>query len=174
MGDRKPKIEQRILIEIATALLLIGVALLQTSLAPSIYRFRIDWVLLVVVGWTLLHGLVPGLRWAMYGGVALDVLQPLPLGTHLLALLICVIGVAYITEPLDREQPLLVVLVMLGSALAYGTIVTLVMHVTVQAVPWLSFGLTSLLPTALLNAVAGVPVFGLMRRIGRQAQLEVG
>ncbi len=174
MGDRKPKIEQRILIEIATALLLIGVALLQTSLAPSIYRFRIDWVLLLVVGWTLLRGLVPGLRWAMYGGVALDVLQPLPLGTHLLALLICVIGVAYVTEPLDREQPLLVVLALLGSSLVYGTVVTLVLHVTVQAVPWLGFSLTSLLPTALLDAVAGVPVFGLMRRMSRQAQLEVG
>ena len=55
MNEARPKIEERILRQVLWALLMLGVALFQTALAPSIWRFRVDWVLLIVVGWTLLR-----------------------------------------------------------------------------------------------------------------------
>ena len=99
---------------------LVGLALFDTSLAPTIWRFRVDWVLIVAVGWTLLYGLLPGLRIALYGGVALDLLGSHLLGTHLLGLVLCVLLVALVAEPLDREGQLLTIMMLLGAALLYG------------------------------------------------------
>ena len=65
MGDRRPKIEQRVIKQLARILALLLVALFQTALAPSIWRLRVDWMLIIVIGWALLAGLASGIRWAI-------------------------------------------------------------------------------------------------------------
>lgn len=168
MGDRKLKIEQQILHQIGRALLLFAIALLQTSLAPTLWRFRADLVLIAVVSWTLLRGLVPGLRWAVYGGLALDVLGVLPIGSHLLALMVCVLVVVFLTEPLDREHPLLLIACMLGTSLLYNGILAFVQHVTLAAVPWSAYVWMVIAPIAILNTIVAIPTFGLLRRLERR------
>src|SRR5687767_11200950 len=126
MGDYRPKIEQRIIRELALMALLLSVALFQTALAPALWFFRIDWVLVAVVSWTLIRGLNAGLRWAAYGGVMLDLLSPLPIGAHLFALLVAVTIIAVMTDGLPRDNRLVptmsIVLVSLPYALCLGTI----------------------------------------------------
>jgi rod shape-determining protein MreD len=173
MGDHRPKIEQRILHQVLRALLLLSLALVQTTLAPTIWRFRVDWVLIAVVGWTLLRGLMPGLRWAIYGGVSLDLLGSLPVGSHLLALVLCVIAVAYLTEPLDREQPLLIMISILSAALVYGSTLTLVLFVTGVVLPWGYTTLVELVPTALITTILAIPSFALLRRLHLRGQQRV-
>lgn len=170
MHEQRPKIEQRILRQVGLAGLLLGVALLQTALAPTLWRFRVDWVLLITVSWTLLHGLFPGLRWAIYGGIALDLLGAMPIGSHLLALLLSVCIVALITEPLDRNQPLLILAVLLGAALIYGVTLTLILHSIGQAIPWARYPLVVIVPTAIIDTIIAIPVFGLIRRFEQRGQ----
>lgn len=170
MTDRKPKIEQRVLHQCGRALLLCAIALLQTSLAPTFWRFRADWVLVAVLGWTLLRGLVPGLRWAIYGGLALDILGVLPIGSHLLALSVCVLVVVLITEPLDREHPLLVIGAAIGASLLYNGMLAVIQHVAIGAVPWGTYVLTVIAPTALIDAIVAIPMFALLRRLERRGQ----
>lgn len=170
MGDRKLKIEQQILHQIGRALLLFAIALLQTSLAPTLWRFRADWVLVAVVVWTLLRGLVPGLRWAIYGGLALDVLGVYPYGSHPLALMLCVLVIVFITEPLDREHPLLVMACAMGAALLYNGVLALVQGWTLAPVPWPSYGLTVIAPIAILDTIIAIPAFAVLRRIERRGQ----
>lgn len=170
MSDRKPKIEQRIVHQFGRAVLLFCVALLQTSLAPTVWRFRADWVLIFVICWALLRGLVPGLRWAIYGGLALDILGILPLGTHLLALLLCVLLLVALTEPLDREQPLLMMACVLGTSLLYNATLAFVQSIMVGPLPWSSYMLLVVVPTTLLNTIVAVPVFALLRRVDRRGR----
>ena len=170
MGDYRPKIEQRIMRQFGRAALLLSVALLQTALAPTFWRFRADWVLIVVIGWTILRGLIPGARWAIYGGLSLDLLGILPLGSHLLALLCCVIVVATIAEPLDREQPLLLITAMLGASLLYGSILALLLPLTNFVVPWRYYTLVEIVPTAIINTILAIPTFALLRRLHRRGQ----
>lgn len=170
MTDYRPKIEQRVLHQVLRALLLLSIALFQTSLAPTFWRFRADWVLVAVIAWTLLRGLLPGVRWALYGGISLDLLGALPLGSHLLALLLCVIGVAFLTEPLDRDQPLLLIVVMLVAALLYSSTLALIMSLTGSAVPWSSYALIVIVPTALIDTIVAIPAFALLRRLERRGQ----
>ncbi|HEX6287803.1 MAG TPA: rod shape-determining protein MreD [Herpetosiphonaceae bacterium] len=170
MGDYRPKIEQRILRQILRALMLLCVALLQTALAPTFWRFRADWVLIAVIGWTLLRGLIPGVRWAIYGGLSLDLLGTLPIGSHLLALLFCVVVVAVVVEPLDREQPLLLIGAMLGASLLYGFTLALLLPLTNFNVPWQHYPLVEIVPTAIVNTIVAIPTFALLRRLHRRGQ----
>ncbi|PLS78946.1 MAG: hypothetical protein CYG59_15795 [Chloroflexi bacterium] len=170
MHEQRPKIEQRALRQLGLAGLLLSSALLQTALAPTLWRFRVDWVLLIVLSWTLLRGLLPGLRWAIYGGLSLDLLGALPVGSHLLALLLCVCGVALVTEPLDRSQPLLVLAVMLGGALLYRVTLTLILYGVGQTIPWAQYPLVVIVPTALLDTIIAIPVWGLIRRFEQRGQ----
>lgn len=149
---------------------MLGLALLQTSLAPTIWRFRADWVLIVVIGWTLLRGLLSGVRLAIYGGLALDLLGAMPVGSHLLALLLCVIGVAFATEALDREQPLLVMVTVLAASLLYALLLALILHLVASSVPWNSYVLVVIVPTAIINTIAALPVFALLRRLQRRGK----
>ncbi len=170
MHEQRPKIEQRLLRQIGLACLLLGSALLQTALAPTLWRFKVDWVLLIVLSWTLLRGLLPGLRWALYGGLSLDLLGSLPLGSHLLALLLCVCVVALVSEPLDRNQPLLVLAVMLGGALLYRLTLTLVLQGVGQTIPWRHYPLVVIVPTAIIDTIVAIPVWGLIRRFEQRGQ----
>jgi rod shape-determining protein MreD len=170
MHEQRPKIEERIFRQFGLAGLLLGIALLQTALAPTLWRFRVDWVLLVILSWTLLRGLLPGLRWALYGGLALDLMGAMPVGSHLLALLLSVCVVALITEPLDRTQPLLVLAVMLGATLLYGVTLTLILHIIGQTIPWGQYPLVVIVPTAIIDTIIAIPVFSLLRRFEQRGQ----
>jgi rod shape-determining protein MreD len=170
MGDYRPKIEQRILRQLLRALMLLSLALIQTALAPTIWRFRPDWVLIGVIGWTILRGLIPGVRWAIYGGLSLDILGIFPLGSHLLALLCCVIVVAIVAEPLDRDQPLLLITAILGASLLYGSILALLLPLTDFVVPWRYYTLVEIVPTAIINTILAIPTFALLRRLHRRGQ----
>lgn len=170
MNDRRLKIEQRVLLQAAQALLLLTIALLQTSLAPTLWRFRPDWVLIAVAGWALLRGLLPGLSWAVYGGLSLDILGTQPIGSHLLVLVLCVLAIAFVTEPLDRDHPLLILLVMLLSALGYTIGLLLIQSLVVADIPWSSYVFTVILPIALVDTIVAIPSFALLRRVERRGR----
>lgn len=173
MGDYRPKIEQRIARQLLRALMLLSLALVQTALAPTFWRFRADWVLIAVIGWTVLRGLIPGVRWAIYGGLSLDLLGVMPIGSHLLAMLICVIGVALVVEPLDREQPLLVIGVTLAASVLYGGILSLLLFSQGFPLPWRHYTLVEIFPIAIINTILAIPTFALLRRLYKRGQPTV-
>ena len=167
MGDYRPKIEERIVKQLARISALLLVALFQTALAPSLWRFRVDWMLIVVVSWTLLSGVTAGLRWAIIGGLALDFLSPLPVGSHLLALLLAVIVAALITEGLPRGHGVVPTATVLLVSLLYGAVLALVMSLDGRPVVWARYPLTILLPGALANGAIALPVYLLLERLHR-------
>lgn len=173
MGDYRPKIEQRIIRQGARISALLLLALFQAALAPSLWRLRIDWMLIIITIWTLMHGLGPGLRWGVIGGLALDFLSPLPLGTHLLSLLFVVMVVAAISDVLPRENRLVVVVTVLLAALLYGVTLALVMSVVGWPVVWLYYPVTILLPTALADTALALPVALVLERMQRAEQPEI-
>lgn len=174
MGDRRPKLEQRVAAEIVWAIALVSLALFETSLAPTIWRFRADWVLIFAVGWTLLYGLLPGLRLALYGGIARDLLGSNPLGAHVLALLLCVMLVALVAEPLDREGPLPTLAIMLIAAILYEVTQAVVLFFSGATLPWRTYLLGELLPTAIINTVFAIPTAALLRRWHRRRAPAAG
>jgi rod shape-determining protein MreD len=173
MGDHRPKIEQRVVRELALIGLLLLVALFQTALAPALWYFRIDWVLVAVVSWTLIRGLAAGLRWACYGGVMLDLLSPLPIGAHLFALLLAVTIVAVATNSLPRDNRLVPTVSIMLVSLVYALCMGAIMALTGRPVAWSHYPLTVMAPTALANGAATLPVYLLQARFNRPERQEI-
>jgi rod shape-determining protein MreD len=168
MGDYRPKVEQRIVAELGRALGLLLIALFQVALAPSLWYFQIDWVLVVIVSWTLLRGFAAGLHSSIYGGLALDLLSPLPIGTHLLALLVAVTAIAVLTDPLPRDNRLVPITSVLLASVLYTTCVGLIMSTSGRPVAWGYYPFTIVLPSALANGVAALPTYFLLDRLQRR------
>ena len=173
MGDYRPKIEQRIVHELRCSAILLVIALVQTGLAPTLWYFRIDWVLLAVVCMTLLHGFVTGLRWALYGGLALDILSPLPLGSHLLGLVLVVTAVAVVTEGFPRDNRLVPTVTVILVSLFYAATLGGVMSAIGRPVVWTRYPITIMLPGALANGALALPVYLLVERLSRGSRAGI-
>ena len=73
-------------------------------------------------------------------------------------------------EPLDRDQRLLMPLAMLGAAILYGLTLMIVIYTGGRAMPVQQFLLVVLLPTALINTIAAIPTFALLRTVDRRGR----
>lgn len=62
-------------------------AVIQSSVLPhvAILGVKADLVLLLVIAWSIRHGVEEGLIWAFIGGIAIDVLSAAPFGVSILA-----------------------------------------------------------------------------------------
>lgn len=89
MGDSQPRrIEERLARELGLALVLLALALVQVTLLTGLAGFSVPILLVLAIARALVgagtaepvRGLMRGLWWAFYGGLALDVLGTMPLG----------------------------------------------------------------------------------------------
>jgi cell shape-determining protein MreD len=101
-----------------------AVALVQVTLLATPLGFSAPLLLVLAICRTLLGvgsafpdgGVMLGLRWALYGGLGLDICTATPLGSHALALLLAALAVAALTRSLQIAGPLLpLVAVLVGS-----------------------------------------------------------
>ncbi len=167
MNTYRPKLERRVLSQVSRAALLLVLALLQTTLLPTVWLFRVNLVLVAVISWTLLSGALAGTRWASYGGVALGLLSPLPLGAHLLGLALAVLVVSVITEELPRDSGVVISGCVLLGSLVNGVVLALSMRLAGQPISWLRYPFTVLIPETLANLLITMPVFAALQRFRR-------
>jgi rod shape-determining protein MreD len=101
-------------------LLLLAIAVLQTTLLPALSVFGVtpDAMLVVVVCCGLLRGSLDGMMWGFWGGLAIGLLSGAPLGVH--ALVLMVIGyLAGIGERSPFRAELLVPTAAIAAATAF-------------------------------------------------------
>jgi rod shape-determining protein MreD len=154
--------------------LLLGLALVQSSLGPfvSVAGIHPDWVVVAVIGWTLLRGSREGLLWAIIGGLGLDLLSSGPFGASIVALaltsLLAMLGYGrvfggYLVLPLSLTFPL---------SLAYYVIYGLLLSLLKQPIAWLPALSNVILPASLLNIGAMALLFPLLRLLHRRTGRE--
>jgi rod shape-determining protein MreD len=173
MGDTQSarKIEEHIIHEALVLLALIGVALVQTSLLPTPLSFPPALMLVLVVCRVLvgLGAAMPevavghGIRWAFYGGLALDVCAATPLGSHALALLLACLLVLLFAGRLRVGGALLPLLAVLLASLVYESVLALVHQQAVASIEWQQYALVIILPSVLLTLIPTLPIFHLLR-----------
>lgn len=176
MGDSQPRrLEEILAREVGTILLLIGLALIQVTLLIVPFGFSMPLVLVLVLSRTLIgvgsafpdSGVSVGMRWALYGGLALDLCAATPLGSHALALLISATLATLATRRIRIEGPLIPLLVVLLGAVSYE----LVLGSLTQPWPiaWRSYMLVVVLPGVLMALIPALPIFfGLRWLLRRQ------
>ncbi|MBK7915476.1 MAG: rod shape-determining protein MreD [Chloroflexi bacterium] len=149
--------------------LMLLLAVLQTAVLP---RFPILGLtpllpLLVVISWTLLHGLEEGLVWGFTAGLAMDLFSIGPLGATALAYMTAVLAVAGLVRALPENRFFIpVVVAALGS-----TVYLIVYLLFVRLLGFLPLAETAvtLAPIILLNAGFMLPIYWLIYTIDRWA-----
>jgi rod shape-determining protein MreD len=144
---------------------LIVVALLQATVMPhlTIWGVSPDLVVLVVASWGLLQGTTEGCLWGFIAGVSIDILSDAPFGAATISLVL--VG---LTAGLAKRSPLqahftLPALVVFLTTIVYNTVFMIVLQIAGQSIIWFDTLWRITLPSAVLNALLAIPVFGLMR-----------
>src|SRR5215510_8574705 len=174
MGSTQPRrLEERVAREIAVALALLGVALVQAALLPRPLGFAPNLLLLLVVSHALIAGPAIAARWALYGGLSLDLCADTALGTHALALLAAVLVATLMLARLSRGSWLLPLLgVALGAAIYYA-VLALIVSVLVAPVQPQAYLLVAVLPSTLAVLIPALPLFLFMRWLEERRRGEV-
>lgn len=174
--DQPRRLEERFFRELLLALSMGIVALLQVSLLPAPVGFPPALLLVVVVcrvlvGWRLPRpdlALSGAVRWAFYGGLALDIFATTPLGLHALALTLATTVIAALTRRLQVEGPMLVLAAMLLAALVYELVLAGVGNSDVLLADWQAYLIVVMLPSLLMALVLALPTFMIMRWVSRR------
>lgn len=166
MGDSQPRrLEERLAREAALILLMVGLATIQVTLLATPLGFSAPLVLVLAISRTLIgvgsafpdSGVSAGMRWALYGGLALDLLAATPLGTHALGALLACLAVAASTRRLRVERPLIPLLaVLVGAVIAEATQALLTQP---GPIVWPAYARFVLLPAVLAALVPALPIF---------------
>lgn len=150
-------------------LFLAGVALLQTTLAPHL-TFRgakPDFMLLVVISWSLLRGGREGMVWGFFGGLMLDLLSGGPFGVFTLSLVL----IGYLSglgeNSILRGHVLLPVLVVLLVSPLYNITVLALFQLLGRPVLWEAALRHVIWPAAVLDLLALPVVYLSLRRLHR-------
>ncbi|HEU4321616.1 MAG TPA: hypothetical protein VFS21_00570 [Roseiflexaceae bacterium] len=164
MGDtRRRRLEERIARELLLALLLLGLAVVQTALLPRPLQVPFNLLLLLTVCQSLVAGPSSAARWAFYGGLGLDICANQTLGTHALALLAAVLLADLPLAHLSRDNWLLPLGGVLFGALAYHAVLLLLLSALVAPIDARVYAATTLLPDAVSTLIPALPVFLVIR-----------
>ena len=159
---------------VAVAVLALMV-LVQASLLPRI-RFlgaQPDLLLVLVVCWSLGYGVTEGLIVAFLGGLAIDVIAGLPLGTSPLTLMpICFLAIIWRNSVYVNNIWLPVLLVAIATPLQ-GWLMLFTRQVRGLPVEWAGTTTQVILPAVVLNVLVAIVVVRLMRRIGGRSRAGV-
>lgn len=145
-------------------------AILQSTLASHVAVLGVcpNLVLLVTVGCTLLMGTRLGLIAALSGGLVLDALSGAPFGIAVLAM----VAVALITgvgeTNLFRSIRLLPYIAVALGTVVYNMMVLMLMGLGGAGLPWGAMMWRVTLPLVVVNVVAMLFVYGLMRAVYRR------
>lgn len=149
-------------------------AILQATLLPqiSLTGGGPDLVFLLVLSWAIDTDLIKGVTWAFVGGIMLDLMSAMPLGTSSIPLLVLVFAISGIGGQIYRlGLGLLLSMAVGGTLFQQITLMTLSMLLG-YSVNW-SQELTSIvIPTMFYNLILIVPTYWLVRSIQRQFRIR--
>ncbi len=162
----------------AGALVLLTAAILQVTWAPNLGIAGVfpNLVLLAVVSWTLTCGAQAGLRWAVGGGLLLDLASPGPLGVHALALVVAAYGAGYAQRAIAHDAILLPAVTGAASAVVYNLVLLALGDTFGQHVAFVTVFQAWVAPAALFQGLLmPLAYWGLRRldaKIPAQVQIE--
>ena len=128
---------------------------LQVTVAPHVKLLSglPNLVLVSVLAWALIRGPMAGLRWAIVGGLLLDVVGQEPFGVHTFALVVVAYFAGFGERALFRANQPFAMLVVAAATLLYYLVVLLLMGALGYPVSF-SHGLVQVaVPSSVLNAL---------------------
>jgi rod shape-determining protein MreD len=157
-----------------SALILVGGALLQSSLAPhlSVIGVKPGIVLTLVVSWSVIRGASEGVTWGFIGGMALDLLSGAPVGLSALTLMM----VGFLTNlggtSLFKSSLVLPLFAVFAASVLSDAVQLVLLQGFGWNLPWWEAMASVAVPAAILNAVLMPIVYLPLQWLNRRAQTE--
>ena len=120
-------------------------------------------LLVIVVCWSLLHSVSEGLVWAFVGGLGVDLIAGLPLGTTPLALMPTCFLAGLGRRSIFTNSVLLPALLVALATLIFGWINLLLLSVRGVPVDWTDSALRVMLPELALNVLLALVIYPILR-----------
>ena len=154
---------------LAAGLVLLLAAVLQVTLAPRLEVAGAfpNLVLLLVAGWTLVRGAGAGIRWAIAGGLLLDLVAPGPLGVHALALAAGAYATGFLQRSFEADPVLLPVLSGVLATVVYNLVLLGILQLLGNPVALLPVLQGWVAPSSLYDALLLPLAVVLLRRLDR-------
>jgi rod shape-determining protein MreD len=131
-------------------------------------RFRLfgaspNLLLVVVVCWSLLHTVSEGLLWAFVGGLGVDLIAGLPLGSTPLALMPTCFLAGLGRSSIFTNSVLLPALLVALATLIFGWINLILLNARGVPVDWVGSALRVMLPELALNVLLALVIYPVLR-----------
>jgi rod shape-determining protein MreD len=142
---------------------LIGTALVQATVLPAWWPLEIrpNFVLILIIVWTVLRGISEGILWAAIVGILLDVLALDPLGTNGLALLSAVLIAGLARQRIFRSNLVLPFILTIVAAIVQPFVLALLGSWAGRGDLPISAVLRAVAPQALLCALFLPPIYAI-------------
>lgn len=133
-------------------------------------RGQLSLVMLLVVAWSIRSDLEGSFAWALVGGIMMDMLSIVPIGTSSFALVIIVYVVNAVSIQIYRVNILMILAITIVATifLQFFTYLTLVLlgnsYNLFNLIRWM------LIPTIIYNTLAILPVYIIVRLIQRRLE----
>jgi len=156
-------------INVIGPLLLVTAALAQATLSPymKINGVHPDWVLVLVIGWTVLRGLEEGVLWALIGGVSLDFLSGAPFGVFSLTMLLAALAAGLFHGRTFGTSIVVPVVLTFPLTFLFNGAALLLLSLLGHPVNWAAALTSILLPAAIFNTGVMAFVFPLLYLLNR-------
>jgi rod shape-determining protein MreD len=160
---KRYKIEERIGYELRAILILFGMVVMQKIIVMTWVGLAVNLVLLLVVLRVLLEPVTQVVRWALYGGLLLDVTSGARLGVHAIALILAV-GIVYmLLSRITSESWVLPIVAVLVGGIVYHLCNALLLVVQFGGYDFLAYLTAVALPEMLMIVIPALPIFLLLR-----------
>jgi len=154
-------------------LVLAAAVLIQATLLTRIRFFgaQPDLLLVLVICWSLLHGVSEGLLWAFIGGLLFDVVAGLPIGASPLALMPLCFLASIGRSSVHASNLWLPVLFVAVATPIHGWIMLFIRQAQGVSVDWAGVSLKVILPAVVLNVLLTIIVARALRWASGSARL---
>jgi len=160
---KRYKIEERIGYELRAILILFGMVVMQKIIVVTWIGLAVNVVLLLVVLRVLLEPVTQVVRWALYGGLLLDVTSGARLGVHAIALILAV-GIVYVLlSRITSESWVLPIVAVLVGGVVYHLCNALLLVVQFGRYDFFTYLTAVALPEMLMIVIPALPIFLLLR-----------
>lgn len=149
---------------LAAAVLIQGTLLARIRLAGA----HPNLMLVLVVSWSLLEDVSTAMFWGFIGGLGLDLIAGLPLGTTSLALILICPLAGLGTHSIFAGNLLLPILTVVLATPLHGWVILLIQQLLGRPVDWIASTTGVIGPEIALNSLLVLPVYPLLRRLAAQ------
>jgi rod shape-determining protein MreD len=150
---------------IAAALLLLLMALVQTSVMPAFPVFGVapNLVLALAVCWTIVRGRAEAMVVVPMAGVFLGIFGSQPLGVSMLAIMPVVLFAEVHALRLTPSNFLLTVAIVFLSSIVYEMVLLVALRLQGESAGWLPAFIRVVVPTGIVSVLFTPPVYWLVR-----------